>query len=67
MQPLRSRPSIPSRAVYTAACVMAGSAGLSRPCDTAMRRRVGYNRFRPHSALGDRTPEEFKEALQEAG
>jgi putative transposase len=31
------------------------------------RWRVDYNRCRPHSALGDRTPEEFKAALQEAG
>jgi putative transposase len=31
------------------------------------RWRVDYNRCRPHSALGDRTPEEFKAAPQEAG
>ena len=31
------------------------------------RWRVDYNRCRPHSALGDRTPEEFKAALPEAG
>lgn len=29
--------------------------------------RVGYNAFRPHQSLADRTPSEFAAAYQEAG
>jgi len=29
--------------------------------------RIDYNRCRPHSSLGDRTPEEFREKCPQAG
>ena len=35
--------------------------------DKIERWRIDYNRCRPHSSLGDRTPEEFTEAYLKAG
>jgi len=35
--------------------------------DKIERWRIDYNRYRPHSSLGDQTPEEFTEAFLKAG